>query len=312
MRIGFLGKGGSGKTTIAAGYINYLTGLNKHVLAFDADVNVHLGATLGMQVKDIASWFPKIVRELDPNRPGANMFIGTTPPTLATHFITPTANDEFIKKYATQKENISLITIGTYDGQRAGSACYHSMLGVAEFIGSRLLDSQNSRVVLDMTAGIDSIGTGMHFIADLNIFVVEATKKSIDVYLDFKEKTKNLNLKTLVVINQSEGIHDETFVQKYITANEIIAVFGKSQNIKAFEQGENAAFARFVAEHANSFAYIETELSKLNKDWDEYYKKLLKTYQNNCHEWYNGFYGCDLTELVDKDFSYTKVLANHA
>ena len=43
MRVSFLGKGGSGKTTIAASFINYLNSINKQVLAVDADINVNLG-----------------------------------------------------------------------------------------------------------------------------------------------------------------------------------------------------------------------------------------------------------------------------
>ena len=49
MRIGFMGKGGSGKTTISAAFSAWATKkLDQEVLVFDGDVNAHLKQTLGI------------------------------------------------------------------------------------------------------------------------------------------------------------------------------------------------------------------------------------------------------------------------
>src|SRR5438128_1476541 len=47
MRIAFVGKGGSGKTTSAAMFSRYLAAQNLPVLAIDADINQHLAQALG-------------------------------------------------------------------------------------------------------------------------------------------------------------------------------------------------------------------------------------------------------------------------
>jgi hypothetical protein len=47
MRIAFVGKGGSGKTTATAVFARYLAALGRRVLAVDADINQHLGPALG-------------------------------------------------------------------------------------------------------------------------------------------------------------------------------------------------------------------------------------------------------------------------
>ncbi|MDT7643954.1 MAG: dehydrogenase maturation factor, partial [Pseudonocardiales bacterium] len=48
VRIAFVGKGGSGKTTLAALFTRYLAELDRPVLAIDADINQHLSAALGL------------------------------------------------------------------------------------------------------------------------------------------------------------------------------------------------------------------------------------------------------------------------
>ncbi|HCU50197.1 MAG TPA: ATP-binding protein, partial [Micromonosporaceae bacterium] len=47
MKMAFVGKGGSGKTTLAALMARHLAGTTKNLLAIDADINQHLAAALG-------------------------------------------------------------------------------------------------------------------------------------------------------------------------------------------------------------------------------------------------------------------------
>ena len=47
MRVAFVGKGGSGKTTLSSLLVRHLAGEGLPVIAVDADINQHLAETLG-------------------------------------------------------------------------------------------------------------------------------------------------------------------------------------------------------------------------------------------------------------------------
>jgi CO dehydrogenase maturation factor len=49
VKIAFVGKGGSGKTTLASLFARHLAAAGLPVLAIDADVNQHLGVALGLE-----------------------------------------------------------------------------------------------------------------------------------------------------------------------------------------------------------------------------------------------------------------------
>ncbi|GHO43180.1 hypothetical protein KSX_13430 [Ktedonospora formicarum] len=52
MRVAFVGKGGSGKTTFSSLFCRYLADLEASVIAIDADINQHLGMALGLSEGD--------------------------------------------------------------------------------------------------------------------------------------------------------------------------------------------------------------------------------------------------------------------
>ena len=47
MRVAFVGKGGSGKTTLSSLFARYVAAEGGTVIAIDADINQHLGQALG-------------------------------------------------------------------------------------------------------------------------------------------------------------------------------------------------------------------------------------------------------------------------
>src|SRR5688572_28540794 len=88
MKVAFVGKGGSGKTTLAALFSRSLQAGGRPVLAIDADINQHLAVALGAPESD-ASQLPALgnimhlIKEYltgDNPRVTPHTMIKTTPP----------------------------------------------------------------------------------------------------------------------------------------------------------------------------------------------------------------------------------------
>lgn len=309
MRITFLGKGGSGKTTLATSFIKYLEKKEKKVLAIDADINVNLGAALNMPEKYLGDIFDDVCKDLENN--SKKPLIGSSPATRESKFIRKGLNDPFLKKYATyNQKGTALLTVGTYTDNKIGYACYHSKLGSAVFIYNRLLDDKDLYVVTDATAGIDSVGTSMFNVSDLNLFVVEPTKKSIDVYKGFKNIVSNYGIDTYVVANKIRNESDIEYIKKNIDENYILGFIKDSDDLRKFEQGDQEGLDNFIKNNEQILESILNKLNSIEKNWDKYYDIQKQIYVDDVGDWYSQFYGEDLTKYIDEKFSYKDVINN--
>ncbi len=305
MRVSFFGKGGSGKTTVSSSFISYLLKKKENVLAIDADMNVHLAKVFDMPVNIISKENEEIVKFLEPNR---NIpIIGTTPPIKDSKFIKVSKEDSFLKKYATFKDNLMLLTVGTYTLENVGSDCYHSKLNTLELIYHRLLDTNKDYVVTDSTAGIDSLGTSLFFVSDINVFIVEPTKKGISVYKDFNDIASKLGIKTYVIGNKVTDKEDEDFLIKEVGKENILGFIKSSKNLRKYEQGEKEYFDEFINENKDVYENLISVMKNTPRDWKKYYERLKKVYVAACLDWYSEYYKEDLTKYIDQDFSYEEV-----
>lgn len=312
MRVSFFGKGGSGKTTMAAGFIKYLQQKDKEVLAIDADINVHLGHILQMDTKYLWDLLADISKYFEENRiKEGKAVIGATPPSLNSKFILPTINDPFFKQFATIKNKTALLTVGTYDEKGIGSSCFHGKLATLFFMYNRLLDNKDFFVITDSTAGIDNLGTSMFCISDINIFVVEPTKKSVNVLKDFLETTKNYKIKTFVIGNKIEDESDIDFIKSEVQNTEIIGFVKSSKDLKNYEKGNVDSFDNFLSSNDEINEKIYNILKNTKKDWDYYYELEKQIYINDANEWYSEYYKQDLPSFIEQEFSYEKVLKKY-
>jgi len=312
MRIAFMGKGGSGKTTLSAAFSRWAANkFSKEVLVFDGDVNVHLQHALGIEghAVMIGHCGEEIAQYVRGERTdlGDSPVLSTTPPARASRFLGCTAKDPLLSRYALQDKNVSLITVGSFKSTDVGANCYHTKLHSLCMILNHLLDSQEDLVVIDATAGTDSLSTSLLIAYDLNIFVVEPGLKSIRVYLDFIKTDPESARKTFVMLNKVMSKEDRDFVNKHIPSEKIIGEIPFSKVMRRLEQGDSEALTSFISDLDGVFSELYEKLVSIPRDWAGYLSRLRDIHSKNCEWWYNDFYGKELHTGLDESFSYSEI-----
>jgi CO dehydrogenase maturation factor len=317
MRIAFMGKGGSGKTTIAASFISYLSNQGKKVLGIDADVNKNLGDVLSFTQKPLplSENFAAIAYYLEGNRQEIkNLGItkvpsfGSIPPSLSSVFIHLHEEDDFLETYSVGQDGIRLLDVGKHSHDDFSNTCYHAKLNSLEITLHHLLDTKDEYVVVDSTAGIDSLGTSLFMSYDLTIFVVEPTLKSINVFLEYQKATAPYGLNVKALINKVSSDGDKTFVLKHMNQEDIVGYVSESSHIYKLEQGDRAALNHFVTEYETLFDIIINESRKINRDWTKYLDLLKVLFKRECDSWWSKYYDKDLLKIIDPKFTYAQVI----
>lgn len=303
MRTAFFGKGGTGKTTFAAAYTEYLQQKGEKVLAIDADHNQHLGETLNIPVdKKIGNYEKEIKQYVKGDR--NETIISSTPPSAKSNFIRLGENNKLLRKFTTKKDNISLLTVGSYEKEDKGATCYHGKQDSLALLLNHLLDTKEDNIVIDGTAGVDSYGSSLATAFDVSILLIEPTKKSISVYKEFKDLTESIHTETFIVVNKVELEEDKEFIQQHIPEEEILGYVERSTNLRKFEQGHSESFKAFVKENKEVFKRINKETRKRGKDWEAYLDNLKEVHKGVSESWYDEYYNEPLSKQANTDFTY--------
>lgn len=316
MRIAFLGKGGAGKTTTSAGFVRYLAAKKSFVLAVDADVNAHMKQALHLsdwqgEEHEIGEERETIIEYLKGDRTDLDgkCMVGTTPPSNKSRFIQASPDDPLIAKYALKSGNISLLTVGTYKESDVGGACYHVKLTGLQAFFHHLLDGPQDFIVADTTAGTDNVATSLSFAYDMNVFVVEPTKKSVQVYLDYISVAPHLKDRTYVIANKVDTLEDEFFIHKHVDKDRILGVVPHSRHLKRFEQGKKEALGDFMKEQEVVFEKVYETLVSKQRSWSDYLERLRNTHTKVCRDWLDDYFGVKLDLGLDSEFTYEKAIA---
>ncbi|MBL1093543.1 MULTISPECIES: ATP-binding protein [Streptomyces] len=316
MKIAFVGKGGSGKTTLSSLFVRHLAAARIPVIAVDADINQHLGAALGLDEAEAAALpamgthLPLIkdyLRGSNPRIPSAEAMIKTTPPGEGSRLLRVCEDNPVYDACARTVDldgaPVRLMATGPFTESDLGVACYHSKVGAVELCLNHLVDGREEYVVVDMTAGSDSFASGMFTRFDMTFLVAEPTRKGVAVYRQYKEYARDFGVPLKVVGNKVQGPDDLAFLRD-ATGDDLLVTVGQSEWVRAMEKGRPARFA--YLEQANRRA-LETlhdtaDATYGRRDWERYTRQMVHFHLKNAESWGNAKTGVDLAAQVDPAF----------
>jgi len=205
MKIAFVGKGGSGKSTVSWLISSALGDMGHRVLAIDADHNMDLTSNLDLdyeklpQMQKTDKEFFDIVRY---EQGKAFTSILDTPESSLPHFsVEP--QDSYTASISTAAgNNISLINVGLGDPDvMHRGKCAHGLSGPLKYYLG-FLDEKDAWVVIDSVAGVDMINYGLYAGIDAVIIVVEPHRNSIKVMEQILTLCKKALIPCHIIINK--------------------------------------------------------------------------------------------------------------
>ncbi|MGW2040178.1 ATP-binding protein [Streptomyces virginiae] len=316
MKIAFVGKGGSGKTTLSSLFIRHLAANEAPVVAVDADINQHLGAALGL-AEDEAAALPALgahlllikeyLRGSNPRIASADTMIKTTPPGRGSRLLRVTEDNPVYEACARtvllDGEPVRLMATGPFTEADLGVACYHSKVGAVELCLNHLVDGPDEYVVVDMTAGSDSFASGMFTRFDVTFLVAEPTRKGVSVYRQYKEYARDFGVTLKVIGNKVQGPEDIEFLQDEV-GEDLLVTVGHSDWVRAMEKGRPAPFELLEATNRFALQALQdaADDSYAHRDWARYTEQMVSFHLKNAQSWGNAKTGADLAEQVDPDF----------
>ena len=210
MKIAVAGKGGVGKTFISGTLARLFARDGYSVLAVDADPNINLSSTLGIE-RSVAE---RIV-PLSENEPLIASRTGVPPGgSYGLVFrLTPKVDDIVDKYGVVGPDGVRLLVMGTVKGGGTGCMCPANAL--LRVLLQHLLIQRREIVILDMVAGLEHLGRGTARRVDAMLSVVEPRMKSVETARRILTLARDIEIpEVLAVGNKIEGGKQRAFVRE--------------------------------------------------------------------------------------------------
>jgi CO dehydrogenase maturation factor len=311
LKIALVGKGGSGKTTLAALLVRHLAGLGRPVLALDADINQHLAVALGADEERAACWpalgdaLPAIkgyLRGTNPRIHSTGDMVKTTPPGRGSRLLRVVEDNPIYQCCVDEVDGVRLAVTGPFAEADLGVACYHSKVGAVELILNHLVDGPGEYVVVDMTAGADSFASGLFTRFDLTFLVCEPTVRSLAVYRQYVGYAREHGVRIAVLGNKVEDETDVAFLRGHL-GDDLLAWCCRSDFVRAAERGQHRPIDDLEPANRAVLSRMVAAVDAVEKDWPAYTRQAVEFHLRNAVAWANDRTGRDLAEQIDPEFT---------
>ena len=215
MILGFLGKGGSGKSSVSSQTALRLRVAGLSVLAVDADHNMDLSYNLSGGDTPVFQYFSQSLADLlqavglKGEAKYTEAFLSETSKRFS---LTPLSRE--IDHYSQVLENsIRLMTAGPQtDNVLYGTHCSHSLTTPLKILLPLLEVQENEVVVVDEKAGADGVSTGIVTGIDVGVIVCEPALHSVKTAKQIAKLMDLYDTPYVFVGNKITSSEDEDFI----------------------------------------------------------------------------------------------------
>ncbi|MEU5247097.1 ArsA-related P-loop ATPase [Streptomyces asoensis] len=309
MRVAFVGKGGSGKTTLSALFAGQLARSGAPVLAVDGDINQHLSEALDPTAGPTAFGAPPLAAHLGDIKDllrGTNeritsreAMVKTTPPGRGSRLLRLLGDDELHARHVQRVGDVPLMVTGAFDESDLGVSCYHSKLGAVELYLNHLVDGPGEYLVMDMTAGADAFASGLFTRFDMTFLVAEPTRRGVSVYRQYRDHAREFGIPLAVVGNKVTGEDDLLFLKEEV-GDDLLTHLVLSPWVSSAERGSPRGELEEPNRHA--LRVLRETVDAREQDRPRLHRHAVEFHLRNARAWADEATGQDLAAQVDPDF----------
>ncbi len=230
MKLAISGKGGTGKSTVAAVLALLLARKGWQVLAVDADPDGNLAAAMGASPEERSRIVPiSKQRALIEERTGAKVR------EYGQMFkLNPEVSD-IADGYGTRLKGVNLLVLGAIEAGGSGCACPENVL--LRSLITELVLHRKEAVILDMEAGIEHLGRATAQGVDTLLVMVEPSQRAVDSGRRVELLAAEIGLRDVrFVANKITCPRDEQYLRRALGDREIAGLIPWSEEIQSAER----------------------------------------------------------------------------
>ena len=250
MKLAISGKGGTGKSTLAAALALLMKKKGWRVLAVDADPDGNLAAALGALPEEMARIIPiSKQKELIEERTGAKV------KQYGQMFKLNPEVADIAEGYGTNLKGVTLLVLGAIEAGGSGCACPESVLIRA--LVTDLVLRRKDALIMDMEAGIEHLGRATAQGVDTLLVMVEPSQRAVDSAHRVARLAAEIGLRDIrFVANKIASTADEEFVRTALADQEIVGVIPWSGELRQAERRGQGVLESAEAGLLDSFEAI--------------------------------------------------------